>query len=505
MQVQVKERKKEILKYVNEKKAFIDEKAIGLLKERTDFKEMVDNLLSENVVFITNELVEKKILVSRLGKEDQAEVVVNNTVFKPIAKEYGGKIRTIPKREVTGQSKSEGKAKDFLDYFRRKFELLSRILKRRQNFTPRPIKTLRSTPKGKPVDVIGMVYKKWVTKNGHIGLQFEDLDGHCIALIMKNDKHLIDQAERVMVDGVIAIKAVKWNENMLIVKEIFWPDIGIRQPKRIDTEFAIASTSDFHMGSKLFLEKPCNSFINWINGRGVSEKEKQKVGKIKYLIITGDNVDGIGIYPNQLNELAIKDIHKQYEAFTNIITQIPEYIEIVICPGQHDAVRWADPQPAVPKEFMPELYSRENIHFVGSPGWLEIEGLKIMMYHGGALHDLIGSVGFLSSEHPEEAMIEVLKKRDIMSTYGMKQPYVPEREDYMVIQDEPDMIYIGDMHHNAYGNYRGTTIINSGTWQARTDYQVKLGHVPTPGIVPIYNMKTGKINENYFIPKEVPK
>lgn len=174
----------------------------------------------------------------------------------------------------------------------------------------------------------------------------------------------------------------------------------------------------------------------------------------------------------------------------------------MIIPGQHDAVRWADPQPAIPKEFVKSLYEKGNIHFVGSPGWVEIEGLKIMLYHGGALHDLIGSVSFLNSAHPEQAMIEALKKRDIMSTYGMKQPYVPEKEDFLVIKEEPDLVYIGDMHHNAYGSYRGTTVINSGTWQARTDYQVKLGHVPTPGIVPIYDMKTGKISENYFVEKE---
>jgi len=169
-------------------------------------------------------------------------------------------------------------------------------------------------------------------------------------------------------------------------------------------------------------------------------------------------------------------------------------LSVLISPGQKENI--------FPKQFVPELYERSNVHFVGSPSWFEIEGLEVLIYHGGALHDLIGSVGFLSSEHPEQAMIEVLKKRDIMSTYGVRQPYVPEPEDFMVVQDEPDLVYIGDMHHNAYGNYRGATVINSGTWQARTDYQVKLGHVPTPGIVPTYEPGTGKITETYFVKRE---
>jgi len=478
---------KEIVRYASEKQAMLDEKALSLLKGRENFREIIDQLLEENTFIIDKEAVQKKLFKTKLGAVEEKPASVKRTGFKALAKEHEGRLRVISKMEVTGQSKSEGKTKDFLTYFRKKFELLSGILKR---------------PKGKKVDVIGMVFKKWTTKNGHIALKLEDMEGQCIALIMKNDEGVVSQAEHVMVDGVIAVKAVKWNEDMLIVKEIFWPDMPIRQQKRPDTELMIASISDFHTGSKLFMEKEFNSFLNWINGRHVSEKEREKVGRIKYLMITGDNVDGVGIYPNQLKELVIKDIYKQYDEFSRLVMQIPDYIEIVVCPGQHDAVRWADPQPAIPKEFVKDLSERGNVHFVGSPSRVEIEGLNIMLYHGGALHDLIGSVSYLNSENPAKAMIEVLKKRDIMSTYGLKQPYVPEREDFMVIKDEPDLVYIGDMHHNAYENYRGTTVINSGTWQARTDYQIKLGHTPTPGIVPLYEIKTGKISENRFAEKQ---
>jgi DNA polymerase II small subunit len=492
---------KEIVKYVSGKNAFIDEKAVSLLTGKDNFREIVDELLSENVLFINQESVEKKLLRTKLDEVGTKNIIVQNKLFRPKAKEAEARLRLITKRDVTGQSKSEGTTKDFLGYFRRKFHLLEQMLKRRQGINPRPISKLKLTQKGKPVDIIGMVFRKWVTKNGHIALQLEDLEGQCIALILKDEANLKTLAERIMVDGVIAVKAVKWNQDIIIVKEVFWPDIPIRQSKLVESELYIASTSDLHIGSKLFLEKEFNSFLNWLNGRQGSEKEREKAGRIKYLVISGDVCDGVGIYPSQFNELAIKDIYEQYKEFSRLIMQIPEYIEILICPGQHDAVRWADPQPAIPKEYVKELYERDNVYFVGSPSWVEIEGLKTLIYHGGALHDLIGSVGFLNSEHPEKAMIEALKKRDIMSTYGKKQPYVPEKEDYMVVREEPDLVYIGDMHHNAYGNYRGTTVINSGTWQARTDYQVKLGHVPTPGIVPLYEMATGKISERHFIQK----
>ncbi|MDO8627900.1 MAG: DNA polymerase II small subunit, partial [Candidatus Diapherotrites archaeon] len=62
----------------------------------------------------------------------------------------------------------------------------------------------------------------------------------------------------------------------------------------------------------------------------------------------------------------------------------------------------------------------------------------------------------------------------------------------------PDLYIGGDMHHTGYGNYRGTTIINGGTFQSRTDFQARFGHIPTPGVVPLVELKTMKITENNF-------
>jgi hypothetical protein len=168
------------------------------------------------------------------------------------------------------------------------------------------------------------------------------------------------------------------------------------------------------------------------------------------------------------------------------------------CPGQHDATRRAEPQPAIPKEFVPRLYAQRNFHFISSPSWVETEGLKNLVYHGPSIHDLISSVSFLDMNKPQEAMIELLKKRDLMPKYGGRNPYVPERKDYMVIKEVPDLVWIGDMHHNGYATYRGTTVINGGCWESQTEFEKKIGHNPTPGRFPMINLKTRQISEIYF-------
>jgi DNA polymerase II small subunit len=492
-------KQKEIVAFADEKNIVLDKRAIELL-ENSNFKKIIEEWRLENPNAFVLEAEAIKAKIQRPKTEIlEAKAVVEGNVFRAAAKGMQKKVRFLSEYDVTGQSNSEGTAKNFLALFQKKFDLLSEMLKKRHNLQPRPISKIKIIPKNNQVDIIGMVFKKWITKNGHIAFQIEDKEGSCIMLIMKTDLNLIKAAELILPDNVIGVKGVKFGDEMIIAKEILLPDLPLKKTKTIPEEISIASTSDIHMGSKLFLEKKFYDFLEWINGRIDSEKEKAKVSKIKYLVISGDNVDGLGIYPSQFNDLNIKDIGKQYEEVWKLIKEIPEYIEIFIIPGQHDAVRWADPKPAIPKEFTKDLEAYSNIHFLGSPTWLEIEGFKTLIYHGDSLHDLIDNASTLESSKPSEAMVELLKKRDLMPSYGMSHPYVPEKKDFMVIKEEPDLVYIGDMHHNNYAEYRGTKVINSGTWQAQTSYQIKLGHTPTPGIVPIVELNTGKIIETKFI------
>jgi len=89
--------------------------------------------------------------------------------------------------------------------------------------------------------------------------------------------------------------------------------------------------------------------------------------------------------------------------------------------------------------------------------------------------------------------IELLKRRHLSPVYG-ENPIVPERHDYLFINEVPDILHYGHVHHNGYANYRGTTIINAGTWQDTTDYALKQGHLPTPCQLPIYNVRSGNLS-----------
>ncbi|MDO8627266.1 MAG: metallophosphoesterase, partial [Candidatus Diapherotrites archaeon] len=442
---------KKIVEYASEKKAMISMPAAKMLAERQDFKKIIDKLLSEKKFQIDEKAVEEFIVKedTKIDLETRSEINIEG--FEPASKKFEARIRILSEdtEEFIGPT-----VKDMTAMYQDRFNYLSGVLKKRFGVgnNAKDFSKLHKVTKGHEVDIVGMVEKKWVSKNGHVCISLEDIEGTAIALILKSELNLMRESEKIIPDDIIGLKGVKGEGEMIIAKQIFYPEMPMRQQKKIERDLSLIVLSDIHVGSKLFLEKEFNRFLDWLNCRIGDEKELEKVGKIKYIVIAGDSVDGIGVYPEQINELLITDIYKQYEKLEDLLLQIPEHIHIIFAPGNHDAVRKADPQPAIGKAFLPRLYAKKNFHFVGSPVWVEIEGLKVLVYHGNSMHDLYAQIPGLDASKPEKAITEALKRCCLGFTYGFKNPYVATKKDFMVIRDFPDLYIGGDMHHTGYGN-----------------------------------------------------
>lgn len=491
------EKEKEIIDFCSDKKILLEKDAIQILKERDDWKQIIEGLAKENILFINADSIKKKVLKTKINI-DSTEIIIKEKSVKAEASELNARFRILDEYDITGKSFSEGKIEDFHKCFLDKFEFLSSILKKKQPLSPKPMSKLKNVQRGAEFDFIGMVSEKWITKHGNIALRLEDTENECIGIINGKDTALIEEKERILLDDVIGIKSRKISDEIVIIKSIYYPDLSMKKPKTIEEDIVFASISDIHVGSKLFLEKEFKKFLDWINLKIDNKKEKEEAGKIKYLFILGDNVEGIGIYPEQYDELSIKDSFEQYKALEDLLMELPEYIEVFIIPGQHDAVRWADPRPAIPKKMMPRLSALKNFHLLGSPSWVEIEGLKILLYHGNSMHDLFANITGMSAAKPNEGSRELLKRRDLMVSFGLSQPYVLEQKNFLLIREEPDFFLTGDIHKLAIDEYRGTTIINNATWQERTKYQISLGHYPTPGIAVSVNLKTRHVAKKVF-------
>ncbi len=493
-------RMREVVEFCSAREQLIDRQAIALLENEAHWKEILGGISDS---MISGERVKAALLKhgSKLGNVKE-EVVVRRGKFTGLAKDSESDFRVMEEHEVTGKASSTGKLADFLGYFRDKYSFLHGLLDHRVGFSPKTMDMLKAAPKYGEVDLIGMVVKKWVSKNENQVIELDSPEGGALLVVSKDEAEINREASRILLDDVIGVRGKKLSDEMVIAKGFLWPELMQRGPRHAERDLSACLISDVHVGSRLFLEKEFSKFLSWLNGNVNGEKGTERVGKIKYLVLAGDNVDGIGVYPEQYDELEIKDIYAQYERFAELIAGVPEHIEVFICPGQHDAVRRADPQPAIPKEFAKGLHALGNVHFIGSPGWMELEGMKCLVYHGASFHDMIAATKHLSYSEPSGPMIELLRRRDLSTGFGLTQPYVPEGHDYMLVREEPDYYFGGDLHIKGYAQYRGCMVANAGCWQGRTDYQVREGHVPTPGIAIDINLSTRKLTENHFMVKE---
>jgi len=403
----------------------------------------------------------------------------------------------IPKEEyISDKEKFKGDISDFQEYFLTRYKELKKILMKHPNINPISSKALKFMKEGESVCLIGMVYEKRISKKGNTVLTLDDLDGQFKVVISPTSK-LIGFEKLVIIEDVISVKGRCFGNGMIFAEEIEYPGMTNRTMKKANRNLNLLVTSDIHIGSKLYYDDMFKEFIEWLNCKNVSSVEREEINKIKYIIFNGDCVDGIGVYPQQLTELNVIEIYEQYEILANYLAQIPEYVEILILPGNHDAVRRADPQPQISKDFAKGLYDLKNCHMIGSPAWAQIEGINVLAYHGNSMNTLQLQLK-IDPTKPELAMEQYLLRRDLSSVYGEKQPNIPDKKGIMLIKKEPDIFVTGHIHSNGYKYYNGCLAVNPGCWQAQTVFQKEQGHIPTPGRVPIIQLNKGMYFEKVF-------
>ncbi len=384
--------------------------------------------------------------------------------------------------------------KDFVGNFRARFQQLQRILMQRAELQGNLVSIGKISSDRASLSVIGMVTEKHVTKNRNLMLKLEDLTGVIKVLVKPDREEVFSAAEELQLDDIVGVKC-SGNRDFLFAHEIFFPDAIKFDKVRFNEDVSIAFISDIHCGSDRHLRKSMEGFLEWLNG------EDENARKIKYLFVVGDTVDGVGIFPNQEEVLALKSMREQYELLASYLKRIPKEITIFLCPGQHDATRVAEPQPIISKKYAAALYDIENLVLVTNPANVKIsEGDKVfnvLMYHGASIHTFINEIKELremkAHRRPAKAVRHMLKRRHLAPTHS-EAIYIPNSEaDPLVISEVPDVLCTGEVHRLDVENYNGVLIITGSCWQAQTPFEEKVGNIPDPAKVPVLNLKTREL------------
>lgn len=480
MQAELEQKKREIVGFLVGKGTLVN-------------AEFLEKLKDESVV---------EGMHSRLEQDPDPEQIINYT-FTASEQKQNCPVKVLWKYENEFQKR---KIQDFVNYFNARYKLLERMLVQRpemQNITS--IARLVNKQDKETVSIVGMVSDKRVTKNDNLIVSVEDNTGKMNVVFSKNKPEIMEQAKDLVLDEVIGI-VCSTGDNILFANNLLFPDIPLQtELKKSPDEAYVLVLSDLHVGSIWFEGERFDRFLKWIRGEAGNEEQKEVAKKVKYILIPGDLIDGVGIYQGMEKHLTITDIYEQYAECVRLLKQIPEHIWLVICPGNHDVGRMAEPQPALSEEYTKPLWDMPNVIMTCNPSFINLHasedfpGFNFLMYHGYSYDyyaqevESIKSSGLHLSDRVALVMKFMLQRRHLAPSHATTL-YIPDaKTDPLVIESVPDFFISGHVHKAAVTSYRGVSIICGSCWQSQTDFQDKVGHEADPGKVPIINLKTRKI------------
>ena len=459
----------DILKLFVGKGFFLDREGLGFLfgKEEQEIKKIIDELIKKGV---KERIITKDVFDKYIKKDDGGVKLLSGVCSR------GGKIGV----------------KDFVHHFRTRYEILRGQLEKKVG----DLSSIRRIGRGnRAYNIVVMINKKRITKNKNLLIEVEDLTGRGVVLVNRENKRLFRESEGLMPDDVVVFR-VSGSINMLFLSEIVFPDMKIERERVGESDEYIAFSGDFHVGSRNFLEGDVLRFVSWLNGEVGSDRQRAIATRVKYLVLTGDMVDGVGVYSGQEKWLGIKDIKGQYKKVGEILGKIRKDVEIVMCAGQHDAVWVGESQGVVLEKWASELYKMKNLKLVSNPALVDICGFKVLMYHGASINRFIDEMDDIRVEFghrsPTRVVREMLKRGHLAPTHGLMD-YVPCEADPMAINIVPDIIATGDQHRAEVDSYNNILMVASSCWQSATPFKEKAGNVSEPGMVPLFNLKTREV------------
>lgn len=221
-----------------------------------------------------------------------------------------------------------------------------------------------------------------------------------------------DSLRKIVEDEVIGLVCKKKEENFYAEKVIF-PDIPLKKEiKKSEKDLKTIFISDFH------LDREKNYFEELIN---FLEKEKFDI-----VFVLGD----VSSNPN--------DIKNFFSSFNSK--------EKIFVTGEID--KKVDVDAKVFKEF----------------AFLNLEGLIVLVMHGFLLEKYLKNFG-----NVRDMLLEILKKRHLSPTFDVK---LCVNDEILMIDPIPDIFACAHFHNASLTNYKGTTIISTGSFITQPIYWI---------------------------------
>lgn len=436
----------------------------------------------------TSPLVTQEIVQEVLrGRAPERLTIRPEPSIRPSVEGGGGaseEFRVI-REGFEGPSRAETPVEGYTRLFTSRFRQLSPMLRGRGGLENlRPIADLR--PSDGVQSVLGIVREVRRTSRRHHTILTLDDESGSVEVLVPADSPVAKLA--FLPDEVVGLR-LRYNgsrERLPLALAVERPDVPVsRRHQRSERPRRALLLSDLHVGSKTFLSRDWAALASFLSEHGPNPELARSVDTV---VVAGDLVDGIGIYPKQERDVEIADVVEQYAELGRRFTELPGRLSIVAVPGNHDAVSPAEPQPALSNSLARTLGA--NVRILPNPSTFSLGGTLVAAYHGRGFDDLIPALPGASYARPTEVMRRMLQMRHLAPIYGHRTPLAPADRDGLVIDPVPDILVTGHLHTYGVDRYRDVLLVNASAWQGETDYQRMRNIVPHPSQATIVDLQS---------------
>jgi len=390
----------------------------------------------------------------------------------------------VVREGFAGPSKAETPVAGFTRLFTSRYRQLAPLVRGRPGLeNVRSVRDLR--PADVPQSVVGLVREvRTTSRHHHTIVTLDDETGSVEVLVPHGSA---PSRLTFLPDEVVGLR-LRWSgrrDRLPTAVAVERPEVPASRPNgRTDRPRRVLLLSDLHIGSKTFLARDWEALAEFLDGAG---PQPELARSIDTVVVAGDLVDGIGVYPRQERDIAIPDVVEQYVELGRRLAELPSRLAIVGVPGNHDAVSPAEPQPPVPAALARPLGT--NVRLLANPSTFSLGGTLVAAYHGRGFDDLIPALPGASYARPTEVMRRMLQMRHLAPIYGHRTPLAPAERDGLVIDPVPDILVTGHLHTYGVDRYRDVLLVNASAWQSETDYQRMRNIVPHPSQATVVDLQ----------------
>ena len=228
--------------------------------------------------------------------------------------------------DITGRSTTEGKMFDMQSFFSDRLRQIRQMMIVGRSLPRRPISNSeawrnrqRYSSTDYEVTLVGLVSETRWARSGNFNFVIEDetMQIRCSLKPPSGASNLHPALDGLMNDDVVGVSGhflIGERNPLFLANDIHMPPLGRHSKATASEDEAVSAAflSDVHVGSKTFLAPQWEKMIEWFRTDPLART-------VKYFVLSGDGVDGVGIYPGQQRHLAITDLFNQYGELARLL------------------------------------------------------------------------------------------------------------------------------------------------------------------------------------------